>query len=175
VRDWQRWSGARDDGVQRMAVSQLGELRPRPGRCAGRSRAVWEELQCGDCGRIRTVAVGFLLGINVLVGVRADARQVAVEMAPVRAGFIFREGRGGECDLAQDRQLARLVSASACVQETIGHARASQGPVERERSAGGGGRPTRVASQQAERAAELHLVQAGVAHRGCGQARRPCG
>jgi hypothetical protein len=47
--------------------------------------------------------------------------------------------------------------------------------VERERSAGGGGRPARIASQQAERVVELHLVQAGVAHRGCGQARRPCG
>jgi hypothetical protein len=41
-------------------------------------------------------------------------------------------------------------------------------------SAGGGGRSTRMASQQAERAAELHLVRARVAHRGCGQARRPC-
>jgi hypothetical protein len=44
----------------------------------------------------------------------------------------------------------------------------------RGRSAGGGGRPTRMASQQVERAAELHLVRARVAHRGCGQARRPC-
>jgi hypothetical protein len=47
-----------DDGVQRMAESPLGELRPRPGRCAGRSRVVREELQCGGCGRIRTGAAG---------------------------------------------------------------------------------------------------------------------
>jgi hypothetical protein len=46
------------DGMQRMAVSPLGELRPRSGRCAGRSRAVWEELQCGGCGRIHTGAAG---------------------------------------------------------------------------------------------------------------------
>jgi hypothetical protein len=44
--------------VQRMAVSPLGELRPRPSWCAGRSRAVREELQCGGCGRIRTGAPG---------------------------------------------------------------------------------------------------------------------
>jgi hypothetical protein len=45
------------DDVQRMAVSPLGELRPRPSWCAGRSRAVREELQCGDYRRIRTGAV----------------------------------------------------------------------------------------------------------------------
>jgi hypothetical protein len=50
--------GVQDDSVQRMAVSPLGELRPRPGRCAGRSCAVREELQCGGCGRIRTGAAG---------------------------------------------------------------------------------------------------------------------
>jgi hypothetical protein len=44
--------------VQRMAVSPLDELRPRPSWCAGRSRAVREELQCGGCGRIRTGAAG---------------------------------------------------------------------------------------------------------------------
>jgi hypothetical protein len=38
-------------------------------------------------------------------------------MAPVRAGFGFCGGRGGECDMVQDRQPARLVSASACAQE----------------------------------------------------------
>jgi hypothetical protein len=48
--------------VQRMAVSPLGELRPRPGRCAGRSRAVREELQCGGCKRIRTGALGPRVG-----------------------------------------------------------------------------------------------------------------
>jgi hypothetical protein len=37
-------------GVQRMAVFPLGELRPRPSWCAGRSRVVREELQCGGCG-----------------------------------------------------------------------------------------------------------------------------
>jgi hypothetical protein len=42
--------------VQRMAVSPLGELRPRLSWCAGRSRAVREELQCSGCGRIRTGA-----------------------------------------------------------------------------------------------------------------------
>jgi hypothetical protein len=44
-------------GVQRIAVSPLGELRPRPSWCAGRSRAMREELQCGDCGRNRAGAV----------------------------------------------------------------------------------------------------------------------
>jgi hypothetical protein len=53
VRDWQRWSGAQGGGVQCMAVSPRGELRPRPGQCAGRLRAVREELQCGGCGWIR--------------------------------------------------------------------------------------------------------------------------
>jgi hypothetical protein len=51
-------------------------------------------LRSGGCGRIHTGAVGFLLGVNVLAGVRADARRVAVEMAPVRAGFDFRRQRG---------------------------------------------------------------------------------
>jgi hypothetical protein len=51
-------NGVQGDSVQRMAVSPLGELRPRPGRCAGRSHAVREELQCGGCGRIRTGAAG---------------------------------------------------------------------------------------------------------------------
>jgi hypothetical protein len=46
------------DGVQRMAMSPLGELRPRPSWCAGRSRAVREELQCDGCRRIRTGAAG---------------------------------------------------------------------------------------------------------------------
>jgi hypothetical protein len=41
-------------GVQRMAVSPLGKLRPRPSWCAGRSHAVREELQCGGYRRIRT-------------------------------------------------------------------------------------------------------------------------
>jgi hypothetical protein len=44
------------NGMQRMAVSPLGELRPRPSRYAGKSRAVREELQCGGCERIRTGA-----------------------------------------------------------------------------------------------------------------------
>jgi hypothetical protein len=44
-------------GVQRIAVSPLDALRPRPGRCAGKSRAVREELQCDGCGRIRTGAI----------------------------------------------------------------------------------------------------------------------
>jgi hypothetical protein len=46
------------------------------------------------------------------------------EMDPVRAGFGFRRGRGGECDMVQDRQPARLVSTSACAREATGHARA---------------------------------------------------
>jgi hypothetical protein len=46
------------DDVQCMAVSPLGELRPRPSWCAGMSRAVREELQCGGCRRIRTGAAG---------------------------------------------------------------------------------------------------------------------
>jgi hypothetical protein len=33
-------------GTQRMAVSPLGELRPRPSWCAGRSHTMREELQC---------------------------------------------------------------------------------------------------------------------------------
>jgi hypothetical protein len=37
-----------------------------------------------------------------------------------------------------------------------------------QRKTGGGGRSTRMTSQQAERVAELHLVRAEVAHRGCG-------
>jgi hypothetical protein len=57
-------------------------------------------LRSGGCGQIRTGAVGFLLGVNVLAGVRAGARRVAVEMALVRAGFGSRGGRGGECDMA---------------------------------------------------------------------------
>jgi hypothetical protein len=42
--------------VQRMAVSPLGELRPRPSCCAGKSRAMREEPQCEGCGRFRTGA-----------------------------------------------------------------------------------------------------------------------
>jgi hypothetical protein len=45
-------------GVQRMAVSPLGELRPRPSWCIGRSRAWREELQCDGYRRIRTGAAG---------------------------------------------------------------------------------------------------------------------
>jgi hypothetical protein len=45
-------------GMQRIAVSPLDALRPRPGRCAGKSRAVREELQRGGCERIRTGAAG---------------------------------------------------------------------------------------------------------------------
>jgi hypothetical protein len=41
-----------------MAVFPLGELRPRLGRCAGKSHTMREELQCGGCGRIRTGAAG---------------------------------------------------------------------------------------------------------------------
>jgi hypothetical protein len=81
-------------------------------------------LRSGGCGRIRMGAVGFLLGVNILAGVWADARRVAVEMAPVRAGFGFCGGRRGECDMARDRQPARLVSTSACAREATGHARA---------------------------------------------------
>jgi hypothetical protein len=33
-----------DDGVQRIAVSSLDALRPRPGRCVGKSRVAREEL-----------------------------------------------------------------------------------------------------------------------------------
>jgi hypothetical protein len=47
-----------DGDVQRMAVSPLSELRPRSSWCAGRSRAVQVELQCGGCGGIRTGAAG---------------------------------------------------------------------------------------------------------------------
>jgi hypothetical protein len=43
--------------VQRMAVSPLGELRPRPSWYVRRSRAVREELQYGGCRRIRTGGV----------------------------------------------------------------------------------------------------------------------
>jgi hypothetical protein len=46
-----------------------------------------------------------------------------MKMAPVRAGFGFRGGRGVECDMVQDRQPARLVCASACAREAAGHAR----------------------------------------------------
>jgi hypothetical protein len=51
-------NGVQGDDVQRMAVSPLGELRPRSGRGAGRSRAVQEELQCGGCKWIRTGVAG---------------------------------------------------------------------------------------------------------------------
>jgi hypothetical protein len=51
-------NGVQDDGVQRIAVSPLDALRPRPGRCAGKSRAVREEQQCGGCERICTGAAG---------------------------------------------------------------------------------------------------------------------
>jgi hypothetical protein len=43
-----------------------------------------------------------------------------------------------------------------------------------QRKTGGGGRPIRMASQLVERATELHLVRARVAHRFCSQVRRPC-
>jgi hypothetical protein len=64
--------------------------------CEGAKRAQHRRrLRSAGCGRIRTGAVGFLLGVNVLAGVR-----VTVEMALVRAGFSSRGGRGGECDMA---------------------------------------------------------------------------
>jgi hypothetical protein len=49
-------NGVQDDGVQRIAVSPLDALRPQPSQCVGKSRAVWEELRCGGCERIRTGA-----------------------------------------------------------------------------------------------------------------------
>jgi hypothetical protein len=59
------------------------------------------------------------------------------------------------------------------------HAEVEAGATQRrfdaQRKTGGGGRPVLMASQQMERAAELHLVRAEVVHRGCGQARRPYG
>jgi hypothetical protein len=73
---------------------------------------------------IAPLAVGFLLGVNVLAGVRAGARRVAVEVALVRTGFGSHGDRGGECGTAQDRQPAQLVSASACACEATGHAQA---------------------------------------------------
>jgi hypothetical protein len=83
-------------------------------------------------------------------------------MAPVRAGFSSRGGRRGECGAAKRRRRSgpNWTSASASV--------------ERKRSACGGGRPIRMASQLAEKAAELHLVRARVTHRSCSQVRRPC-
>jgi hypothetical protein len=42
-----------DDGVQRIAVSPLDELGPRPSWCTGRSHAVREVLQRDDSGRTR--------------------------------------------------------------------------------------------------------------------------
>jgi hypothetical protein len=83
-------------------------------------------------------------------------------MAPVRPGFGSRGGRGGECGVAKRRRRSGLnwTSASASV--------------ERKRSTGSDGRPIRMASQQAERATELHLVRARLAHKGCSQVRRPC-
>jgi hypothetical protein len=50
-------NGVQDNGVQRIAVSPLDALRPRPGQYAGKLHAVREELQRGGCKRIRTVAV----------------------------------------------------------------------------------------------------------------------
>jgi hypothetical protein len=97
-----------------------GDGPPRVRRAAQHRR----RLRSGGCGRIRTGAVGFLVGVNVLAGVRAGARRVAVEMDPVRAGFGSREDRGGECGMAQDQQPARLISASACACEATCHARA---------------------------------------------------
>jgi hypothetical protein len=42
-----------DDGVQRIVVSPLDELRPRPSWCTGRSHAVQEVLQRDNLGRTR--------------------------------------------------------------------------------------------------------------------------
>jgi hypothetical protein len=85
-----------------------------------------------------------------------------MEMAPVRPGFGSRGGRGGECGAAKRRRRSGLnwTSASASV--------------ERKRSARGGGRPIRMASQLAEKAAELQLVRARVTHRSYNQLRWPC-
>jgi hypothetical protein len=45
-----------DNGVQRIVVSPLDALRPRPGRYALKSRAVREKLQRGGCKWILTGA-----------------------------------------------------------------------------------------------------------------------
>jgi hypothetical protein len=55
-RDDVQSDNVQDNGVQRIAVSPLDALKPRPGRYAGKSRAVREKLQCGSCKRIRTEA-----------------------------------------------------------------------------------------------------------------------
>jgi hypothetical protein len=82
-------------------------------------------------------------------------------MAPVRAGFGSHKGRRGECGTAKRRRRSGLnwTSASASM--------------EQKHSARGSGRPIRMASQLAEKEAELHLVQARVTHRSCSQVRRP--
>jgi hypothetical protein len=69
-----------------------------------------------------------------------------METAPVRPSFGSRGGRGGECGAAKRRRRSGLnwTSASASV--------------ERKRFTGSDGRPIRMASQQAGRATELHLV-----------------
>jgi hypothetical protein len=78
----------------------------------------------------------------------------------VRANHDPRGGRGGECGAAKRRRRSGLNWTGAFAS------------MERKRSAGGGGRPIRMAPQQTERVAELHPVRRGVAHRRGDQARR---
>jgi hypothetical protein len=85
-----------------------------------------------------------------------------MEMALMRAGFGSREGRRGECGAAKRRRRSGLNWTS------------TSASVEQKRSARGGGRPIRMASQLAGKAAELHLMRARVTHRSCSQVWRPC-
>jgi hypothetical protein len=147
MRDWRRFSGAQDGGVQRMAVFPLGELRPRLGRCAGKSHTMREELQCGGCGRIRTGAAG--PRVEDVGGRREEGSGRG--QAALRAARGERRWPG-----ATSSEEPRCNQAQrAPITHTEVEVGATRHGFNAQRKAGGGGRPALTVSQQVERAAEL--------------------
>jgi hypothetical protein len=84
--------------------------------------------------------------------------------------------RSGEAKVATGCNELEGARCSQAWRAPFIHAEVEAGATRRgfdaQRKTGGGGRLARMASQQAERAAEL--LQAGVAHRRCNQAPRSC-
>jgi hypothetical protein len=132
--------------MQRMAVFPLDELRPRPGRCAGRSRVVREKLKCGGCRRIHTGAAG--------------PRAENVEEKAAKSAVLTQADhgpRGGEGVVMARRVGRRSYTAARRAPST--HAEVEAGVTrcdfDVQRKTGGAGRPALMVSQQVERAAEL--------------------
>jgi hypothetical protein len=112
-------------------------------RCAGKSRAVREELLCDGCGRIRTGAAR--PRVENIGGRRREGSGRAV-MAR-QAGR-----RSGEAKVAV---IARRIRKEQLRSDKAVRAEATRRRFDAQRKTGGSGRPVLMAPQQMERAAEL--------------------